>query len=774
MQSVAINLFDRNKRFVSFVGMPGVGKTTLAIAVGHKALESCTDPTTVVYLHLRNIRSASDIPAIIYNEIGLGKDQSDAKKQFIAWIKQMDPSERLLLILDNIDDLLEIDQKAFIDTIHEISIVSKQVSFLFTSRKKFSSPRMDVQSEVVEPLDQTSASKVIQGLSSHVSESNALELAELCGYLPLALKLVGSILHDGIYPADLMISDLKKSRGGKMNTLKDDLFPGETQLEQIIETSYTKLDPESSFALLALGVFPGSFKKSSALEVLSEVVFINEKNKATAFRRIIQNLRTRSLVEYDAASQSFQVHPMVQSFLEHKSKEGEVCAELWCKAEHAFTVYYMELVSSLSSLYWSLNGAKKALDLFNDERMNLEYVLRKPFSETFINKIFSLLENSFLFFRIVLAHDTLIDFLRSCAHQAEEVFGHNSQYHFLFQLLTTTLLGLKGDPRVRPAIKLSLQLLNEYDGPITEIADNHTAVLCTFVGLLYLVQRNFEIAPQYISKSIAWLTEHCPDSAFAGFVHRMIGITGATDPQKTLKHYTIAHDIQQRLIGENPETMILFHNIGSALLRNKDYKGAIDSFASSYRMMINLGMNKHEDTTILLTEMGEAFRCLGQKEESRNCFLESLKVTNYIGLFRSTVWTYKFFARLLRDEAKYNEAFDYLQQALDASFVVFDSGQHNPHVTDIYIDKAAILVFHLGKLHEALQLHLECVLYDKKWNVPVTGKGRHKLLSREQGDYDQALKDVTSKIPSSSGDQEYIQTAFKIATEIQEQQECDQ
>ena len=765
-----VKSFQSGQHFLTLTGLPGIGKTTLAVASAYEIILTSSDLITV-YVPLRSIKNVADVPSLILKELAVGGlDQSDAKKRLLAWVKQLQPcEERLLLVMDNIDDLLEADQVGFVQLLHEIWNASENTHFVFTSRKKFGNPTLGITNILLSPLELESASEMIHKLSPHVDSKESNKLATLCGCLPLALKLVGSLLQEHICKASELISDLEISRSGKMDTLRDDAFSDEWQMEAVIKTSFDKLSSNHSKVLTALGVFPGSFKKAIAIKVLTEVVeFQDEDSPAKrSIQRAIHNLCNCSLLD-NPSSQQLQIHPLIQSYLEHNSSSDPQLDETWKKAEQAFTRCYIEMSDQLCTMYWSKDGAKHALENFDDERMNLDYVLNRPIPQEHQSTVLQLLKESFLFFRTAFGHKNLVSFLNNCKGLAQQIHGYGSLQSLFFQLFKTLLLGLKGDTRVAPMVGKSLEELKNYAGEVTVISNSDEARLCVLVGLLYFVQRDFKKAPQFISISIEWLMKNSPNSTLLGFAHRMLGVTGQSDITLAVDHYYKSLAIQEKNLGENPETMMIYHNIGSALLRQKQYEKSIQCFLSSYRMLVNLGLNEHEDTTTVLSELAEAYRCTDKHNEAIQCLQKAFKVIEAIGTYRSSIWTYKFMARILRDQKNWTKAIEYMDQGFKVSHESF-CHQHNPHVTDISIDKAKIYGENLAKLPEALQLHLDCLLYDKQFSVPVTGKGRNKLLSREIDDYDVAFDELASKIDTSRYECSMCIKAHQLAAEIYQQ-----
>ena len=194
---------------------------------------------------------------------------------------------------------------------------------------------------------------------------------------------------------------------------------------------------------------------------LLEVVKFDEQVPSTklAARRIIHGLCNRSLLEYDPQSRKLQIHPLVQSFLEHTSVGHPQLESLWKAAEYSFTKCYMEMTEHLCDVYWTKNGAKDAMEEFHTERMNLEYVLNRPIPEDFQLKMLRMMDESFLFFRISMNQENCFGLMKNCKGIAEKIHGYASLESLLYQLLVTTILGLRGDSRVTLMVKKSQQEL---------------------------------------------------------------------------------------------------------------------------------------------------------------------------------------------------------------------------------------------------------------------------------------------------------------------------
>lgn len=88
-------------RFVTIVGTGGVGKTTVAVAVGHDLLDALAG--SVHFVDLGALRDPDLVTTTIGSMLGLSAQSDDATPSLIAYLKD----KRTLLILDTCEHLIE-------------------------------------------------------------------------------------------------------------------------------------------------------------------------------------------------------------------------------------------------------------------------------------------------------------------------------------------------------------------------------------------------------------------------------------------------------------------------------------------------------------------------------------------------------------------------------------------------------------------------------------------------------------------------------------------
>jgi DNA-binding winged helix-turn-helix (wHTH) protein len=112
-------------RFVTIVGAGGVGKTTVAVAVGHHLIESFAG--AVLFVDLGMLGDPDLVTTAVASMLGLSVQSNDATPNIIAYLR----NKRMLLILDTCEHLVE----AVATLAASVIDAAPQVHVLATSRE---------------------------------------------------------------------------------------------------------------------------------------------------------------------------------------------------------------------------------------------------------------------------------------------------------------------------------------------------------------------------------------------------------------------------------------------------------------------------------------------------------------------------------------------------------------------------------------------------------------------------------------------------------------
>jgi predicted ATPase/DNA-binding winged helix-turn-helix (wHTH) protein len=143
-------------RFVTIVGAGGIGKTTVAVAVGHHLIEAFGG--AVLFVDLGMLSDPKLVAAAVASMLGLSVQSDDATPSLIAYLRD----KRILLILDTCEHLIE----AVADLASQIFMAVPQVHILATSREA-----LRIEAEHVYKLDALACPPDDLGLTAAVTRT---------------------------------------------------------------------------------------------------------------------------------------------------------------------------------------------------------------------------------------------------------------------------------------------------------------------------------------------------------------------------------------------------------------------------------------------------------------------------------------------------------------------------------------------------------------------------------------------------------------------------
>ena len=350
---------------VVITGGPGFGKTTVANEVAHE-LAKPENERTVLFCSLLTQRSFNEVTTEMIHSCGAiyTKAPENPEQWLKDWSKQI--QTQVTFVLDNVDGVLESeDRSLFLNILREVRKLSKKkVTFVITTRKTFKDSTLQLREVRLNPVLGDDAIKILVSRIYDHDIGNRLckteRLVELCGGIPLALGIVGSLLSD--YTEESLIKHLEEQ---PLTVLKDD----ETSVEKAIKTSFDLLtQAEHKEAFILLSVFPGLFK-SDAAEAVIEACSI----PGTLPGSILRALKNRSLLE-QPIPRTYQMHPLIQAFAK-KIGLAEY-PHLVAAGEKSACAHFVSRLAENGNRYWSKDGCRESVKAFNADRDNFEHFLQ--------------------------------------------------------------------------------------------------------------------------------------------------------------------------------------------------------------------------------------------------------------------------------------------------------------------------------------------------------------------------------------------------------------
>jgi transcriptional regulator with XRE-family HTH domain/tetratricopeptide (TPR) repeat protein len=237
-------------------GLGGVGKTALAVHVGHLVTDRFPDGQ--LYLDLRGFdpHQPPVTPSAALSHLlhALGSDQGripTAADELAAMFRSALAGKRVLMVLDN---------AASTEQVRPLLPGTSSCLVLVTSRHRLSglAARHGARRITLSTLDPDSAVTLLTGITgpelTRREPGASRDLARLCGFLPLALRIAAERAKTESASLKSLITDLIDERGRLDLLTTDDEI---TSVRAVFSWSYHALEPRAANLFRLLGLHPG-------------------------------------------------------------------------------------------------------------------------------------------------------------------------------------------------------------------------------------------------------------------------------------------------------------------------------------------------------------------------------------------------------------------------------------------------------------------------------------------------------------------------------------
>ena len=389
---------SQSTRIVSVWGSPGFGKTSVAIAVGH-GLKSQGLP--VYFLSLRGLHSKEDITSKLLSLVSqfATNDQSSFQRlslddelcQRVGEI--LDP---FVVILDNADDVLESGlskvKEHVIQLLEEILRRNEKVTFIVTTREFFQFMNLNFQgheSVRIRPLNEASSQSLVHALLPAVNTSDCRRITQICGHVPLAIKLLCSLIsRDSDQSSQLLKDFMESSTESILEMLDNPDYPTNHRLQFLFDSSFQRLSAKEKEALVSLCILPSNFTIEVAAAVLGETRIIDAK-------KILQSLLRKSLLDSTANLGSFSMHKLIQSFAREKGEKE--MKETVLNSKSRFNAFYVSLFEKLNDQFLTGHSMAAFIAFYEDKHIILTSLLEGILNPKTASSVFQVLVKAEIF-----------------------------------------------------------------------------------------------------------------------------------------------------------------------------------------------------------------------------------------------------------------------------------------------------------------------------------------------------------------------------------------
>ncbi|MFE8963261.1 tetratricopeptide repeat protein [Streptomyces iakyrus] len=645
----------------SVAGLPGVGKTTLAHAVGHAALDKGWftkvqmvnlrgyDPTPVppedaLEALLRALGVAAEhIPPTLDERAGLYRSQLDALAR---------EEQRVLILADNastsdqIRPLLPARHHAVLVTSrHTLPGLGARLFNLHPLQPDAAVDLLHQRLEVADPDDRRVEDE----------PAAAEELAALCGYLPLALQIAAALLADD---PDQPLSErvrMLTDAGTRLGGLDD----GERNLRAVFDECLSRLSHQEADLYRLLGLHPGPDISTPAVAALTG----QPADKVIPLLR--QLVRARLLTQHSQARDRWSMHDLLRVHAQEQARTtmdgARVPRRRYEQARARLTDHYVrhanaadthfrppgEAVSTLFA------GREQALAWFDAERENLLATTHTyARTKTALSLGFSL--GRYLEWRRRLQDAVTV---RAHALDACQALGDALNLAGAWNNLGSALQELHRYTEAHDAYRTALDLYQQ-TGDTRGQAD-----VWNNLGLALKELRRYTEAHGAYRTALD-LHQQTGDTRGQASAWNNLGLT-----LKELRRYTEAHDANRTALDLHQQTgdthgqASAWNNLGGALTERRRYTEAHDAYRTALDLYQQTGDTRGQASA--WNNLGGALKELRRYTEAHDANRTALDLFQQIGDTRGQASAWNNLGGALKELRRYTEAHDANRTALD-------------------------------------------------------------------------------------------------------------
>ena len=361
----------------------------------------------VFFLSLRGLKSKSDLTSKFLSLFRQAEKLEIHKLQDLSADDELclifdRLSDRCVIILDNADDLLEcgvpnVKEEVF-NLIVEILNRSDKVKFLLTTRESLSFLNLHFQghrSVRIRELDRVSCQTLARQLLPGASSSDLTKVSQICGQVPLAIKLLCSSISEDHTPSSQNIEFIEHTEN-IVEMLDNPDYPSNSRLRSLFESSFQRLSTQDQEALVSLCILPVHFD----LKISAAVLGITRTTEA---EKVLQRLQRKSLIDCSSESSKFSMHKLIQSFAREKGEADMKETILISKSR--FHAVYIARFEKLNENFLSGSSMSAFIEFYEQEKYIVQSLIDGCLDSRTGDRVFDVLAKAELFLDTLFARE---------------------------------------------------------------------------------------------------------------------------------------------------------------------------------------------------------------------------------------------------------------------------------------------------------------------------------------------------------------------------------
>ncbi|XP_022802850.1 uncharacterized protein LOC111340292 isoform X2 [Stylophora pistillata] len=634
---------------VEIVGPPGYGKTSVVIEVAHRMIGK---EKTIAYVKSRGSSCVEDLEGKIIEALGFHPGENTMTEVFRR-ISSLN-KKRLLLIIENIDNLLHLEDQVGNDKSEELKSTNystkvcgrymkndflmffkdlgqrPNVQLLLTSRESYDfSVYFPVKLIDLEPLNDKDSASMFAMCDDSLEEGLIEDLVGVCGGIPLLICVVIAILkRENPQEAARRLST--SSPSSLARELDADFLANEDRIHKCLQICFDRLSQGNQKILVMSSTFPCTFTPEQIQAVFKSSV---ESDLQTC----LNSLKQTDFVRFDRTRCVFSLHPFIKDFCSLKPGHTE--------AKSTFIRHYSDLAVTLCKTFLSKDW-KLAIDCYRFEKDNFREAMAwciddhpelhqsvreqctKAFNKAavFLAKVMSKQEFQSLFCKLVYL-------CRFDMHLHSACLTNIGMQIVLSCTCTPHIC-----PRALSKAKEHLTEANDIHSTLTNAKDTTRAQCLSKLGFCYVHEGRVQEGFDYIATALKLRTEEAKEfKKSKDEVMLADCFNDLAASQMVQRRHMLA--IQIRLLyvlpvyetnlGDHPFTATTLNSIGNSYHALGDYDNAIKHISKSVEIRRQL-LGHRQETAGSLHDLGVAYSAKQDFETALEYLYEAAEIQEEI------------------------------------------------------------------------------------------------------------------------------------------------
>ncbi|MFD8236592.1 tetratricopeptide repeat protein [Streptomyces sp. NPDC059696] len=646
-------------------GMGGVGKTALALHAAHQARARGWFPGGTLFADLRGYGDepigAAETADRMLRALGVKtrdlpptpEGKIDAWRQMLAGLAAQD--RPLLVVLDNVRNPAQADA-LLPGTPHRA---------LLTSRHRLSA--MPVRRIELEPLRAADA-VVLLDRALHVGGTEddrvttqpeaALDIVQLCGFLPLALRIIGALLRDEpSRPLAAQARELADERT-RLDALEYGSAESEGQplaVRASFELSYRHLTPDERRAFRLLSAAPGTDVSTASAAKLFDLGPVHARRSLAGLARAhLVEQRAQGGTDHELVDgERWSMHDLVRLFADERGRDR--AADDGRDAAVARLLDHYLATAQAADTHLQTTPGWPLPDDFTDRGQALEWLEAERGNLVAAAKAAPAHHAAAT--GLVLALGTFFDLRRhtndwlNLGTAAVGICRAAGDRHNERAALDGLGRALIRAGRFEEAVDVFTAVLDV----CRETGDRHVeAITLTNLGQALAFQENFVDAVNVLMDAAA-LFEEVGDSLGGA---RVLGILGPIQidlgASKQAVGYLTEAVAYWREIGDRHAESVTLVNLGLALVAAQEFREGVKAHSEAVALFRELG-DRHGEADAL-NNLGAALIQMREFDEAADAVLNAARLSKDIGYPRCEAQALANFGQLLLLQRSFDKA----------------------------------------------------------------------------------------------------------------------